>query len=134
MSKTTGIQKNNTGWKAGDEFCRAAYERVCAGETWQEACKATGAIYSTAQMRYRARGLPSPRRANTAPLGGREAAAERSYTRALNGEVARDVAKAEGISYQYLRRYCARLNKLAPASNLRAVKEQIKAMFNGASA
>jgi transposase-like protein len=133
MSPALKTEVNTPGWKPGDEKCRAVYELVAAGTSWSDACRSIGVSYTTAQMKYRVRGLPSPRRTNVEPAGGRDAAAERAYARSLGGEVAAAVSKAEGISYQYLRRWCARNGKTAPNTSLRQVKAEIRSMFGPAA-
>lgn len=85
-----------------------------AGSTWRDACATAGVEYTIAQLRYRYRGLLSPRRVNIAPVGGRAAASRRVYERAVAGEVAATVAKEEGVSYQYMIRWCRRQGWPAP--------------------
>lgn len=111
---TTEQSKKAQGWQHGDESYQRAYELVKSGKTWLEACTAAGVVYTTAQMKYRFRGLPSPRRVISQPVGGRDAAARRAYDRSVAGEVAATVAAEEGISYQFLRRWCVRQGWPAP--------------------
>ena len=120
-------------WKPGDEKHRIVYERVLAGDSWKSACENVGVSFAAAQFMYRKRGFPSPRRTNIEPVGGRDAAAERAYSRALAGEVAAVVSRAEGIGYQYLRRWCAKNGRVAPRTSLRTVEAEIKAMFGTAA-
>lgn len=102
------------GWLPGDERFQLAYELVKGGSPWREACVTAGVEYTVAQLRYRYRGLPSPRRVNAAPVGGRDAASRRVYKRAVAGEVAATVAQEEGVSYQYMIRWCKRQGWPAP--------------------
>ena len=79
-------------------------------------------------MRYRLRSFKSPRRVNTVPTGGRAAAAERAYLRTLTGGVARDVAKQEGITYHYMRRFCKNTGRALPRDAARQVRAEIAAI------
>lgn len=129
MMTVANTDRSPAAWKPGDEKHRLVYERVLAGGSWKSACEHVGVSFTAAQLRYRQRGFPSPRRTNIEPVGGRDAAAERAYARALAGEVAAVVSRSEGIGYQYLRRWCARTGKPAPYTSLRNVRAEIKAMF-----
>lgn len=118
-------------WMTGDDLYKETYELVASGLSWREACAKSGAGYAAAQMRYRLRGFKSPRRVNLAPAGGRAAAAERAYLQTLTGGVARDVAKQEGISYQYMRRFCKKTGRALPRDAARQVQAQIDAIAGG---
>jgi hypothetical protein len=114
MTAPETIESKAQGWLPGEERFQLAYELVKAGSTWREACTTAGVEYSIAQLRYRYRGLPSPRRVNVAPVGGRDAASRRVYERAVAGEVAATVAREEGVSYQYMIRWVRRQGWPAP--------------------
>lgn len=114
MTAPETIDSKAQGWLPGEERFKLAYELVKAGSTWREACTTAGVDYTIAQLRYRYRGLPSPRRVNVAPFGGRDAASRRVYERAVAGEVAATVAREEGVSYQYMIRWCRRNGWPAP--------------------
>ena len=120
------------GWLPGDERFQLAYELVKAGSPWREACATAGVEYTVAQLRYRYRGLPSPRRVNVAPVGGRDAASRRVYERAVAGEVAATVAREEGVSYQYMIRWVRRQGWPAPQATRKL--QALMAELAGASA
>ena len=127
-----GFQMNETTiaapapWLPGDEGCAKVYSLVLEGMPWAEACTRIGVTFHAAQSRYRARGLPSPRRSTPAPAGGWPAACQRVYDRVLLGETTRDACRAEGISLQSMRRFSLRSAIQTPARLMAETRQAIR--------
>ena len=123
------LEAQALGWRSGDELHRKAYEMVRdEGLVWREACTRAGVDYSTAQHRYRLRGLPSPIRTFPVPaFGTREETAQRVYDLVLHGHPVSSVAPRHGISRQYFWSWCKQSQLPNPSSALRAAKAGIAA-------
>jgi hypothetical protein len=117
-------------WLPGDELHREAYELVRAGGVvWRDACRRVGVDYSTAQHRYRLRGLPSPIRTFPSPaFGTREETAAVVYSLVLHGQPVSTAAPRNGISRQYFWSWCKRSRLPNPTAALRAAAPGIKAI------
>ena len=113
-------------WLPGDETCAKVYELVLGGMPWAEACALAGVSFHAAQSRYRARGLPSPRRSTPTPDCGWPAACQRVYDRVLMGETTRDACRAEGISLQSMRRFTLRNAIQTPARLMAETRQAIR--------
>lgn len=114
-------------WLPGDEECARVYSLVLGGMPWAEACAMSGVTFHAAQSRYRARGLPSPRRSTPVPAGGWPAACQRVYDRVLMGETTRDACRAESISLQSMRRFTLRSSIQTPARLMADTRQAIRA-------
>lgn len=114
------------GWLPGDELHKQAYDLVRSGVVWREACKRVGVDYSTAQHRYRLRGMPSPVRTFPTPsFGTREETAAAVYSMVLHGHPVSAAAPRHGISRQYLWNWCKRNRLPNPTQALRNAKASI---------